>query len=401
MVLDPMVGSGTTLVEAHICGRHGVGVDIDPLARVIAKVKATPLPEQEVAAATAEILAAIERDRHTDSQQTPNDTGSLTLRLPEFHNLDKWFLPAVARDLALLKQHVARAETSQDIQRFLWVAFSSLILARTSVANARDIVHSRHHYLEHTTPPDVFDTFRRRLRLMTRMMADFASRCVPGLTTRVLGADIRHLPLADDSIDLVFTSPPYGTALDYTRAHWLAIAWLQDVLGITAAHYSLHGRQYIGSERGVTLAFDTTRTPVPILPALQQVLDKLEPTDRQKGRVLAKYFADMQLALGEMGRVVRPGRHVVLVVCPSNIRKIAVPTNALLIELADQLRLRGGYRLELVQEIERTLDDRRRLLPYMTEAFGERMRTEYVIVLRKVSSREPVHARRRGSPITP
>jgi hypothetical protein len=38
IVLDPMIGSGTTLVEARMMGCHGVGYDIDPLARLIAQV---------------------------------------------------------------------------------------------------------------------------------------------------------------------------------------------------------------------------------------------------------------------------------------------------------------------------------------------------------------------------
>ena len=38
-ILDPMAGSGTTLVEARLMGRHPLGYDIDPLARLIAQVK--------------------------------------------------------------------------------------------------------------------------------------------------------------------------------------------------------------------------------------------------------------------------------------------------------------------------------------------------------------------------
>src|SRR6266498_4449473 len=42
-VLDVMCGSGTTLVEGLLTGRHVSGVDIDPLARLIALTKATAI----------------------------------------------------------------------------------------------------------------------------------------------------------------------------------------------------------------------------------------------------------------------------------------------------------------------------------------------------------------------
>lgn len=74
--------------------------------------------------------------------------------LPEFHNRDYWFLPEVSAKLALIKQAIAELAAPEEHKRFFYIAFSSLILARTSVANARDIVHSRHHYLAHQTPPE-------------------------------------------------------------------------------------------------------------------------------------------------------------------------------------------------------------------------------------------------------
>ena len=46
--------------------------------------------------------------------------------------------------------------------------------------------------------------------------------------------------------------------------------------------------------------------------------------------------------------------------------------------------LQGDHVLRCDNLIERTIDDRRRLLPYMREAFGDRMRTEYVIVFKKI-----------------
>jgi len=38
VILDPMVGSGTTVLEAFLAGRRGVGFDIDPLALLVSRV---------------------------------------------------------------------------------------------------------------------------------------------------------------------------------------------------------------------------------------------------------------------------------------------------------------------------------------------------------------------------
>jgi len=41
---NPMAGSGTTLVEAVLAGRNAMGIDLDPLAVLIAQIKSTEWP---------------------------------------------------------------------------------------------------------------------------------------------------------------------------------------------------------------------------------------------------------------------------------------------------------------------------------------------------------------------
>ena len=41
LLLDPYMGSGTSLVEASISGINSIGTDVNPLARLISKVKTT------------------------------------------------------------------------------------------------------------------------------------------------------------------------------------------------------------------------------------------------------------------------------------------------------------------------------------------------------------------------
>jgi len=42
-VMDPMMGSGTAIVQVFLCGRRAVGFDIDPLAVMICSVKTHPV----------------------------------------------------------------------------------------------------------------------------------------------------------------------------------------------------------------------------------------------------------------------------------------------------------------------------------------------------------------------
>ncbi len=47
VVLDPFMGSGTTLVEAFLSGRHAIGTDINSLAHFVTLVKTTVLTRND------------------------------------------------------------------------------------------------------------------------------------------------------------------------------------------------------------------------------------------------------------------------------------------------------------------------------------------------------------------
>src|SRR5579884_2382206 len=217
-ILDPMAGSGTTLIEAQLLERRSIGVELDPLSCLLCQVKTTPLDVAEVTRLSIELLADVER------RCARYDAGARDHipPLPEFPRRDYWFLPEVSAKLALIKSAIAEAAVPPAYRRFFYVAFSSLILARTSVANARDVVHSRHHYRRHEVTPDVAAIFRQRLLRMASQMQAFTERLAPlgqAHPAQVIEHDARHLPLPTGTLDLVLTSPPYCNALDYTRAH--------------------------------------------------------------------------------------------------------------------------------------------------------------------------------------
>lgn len=370
-VVDPMCGSGTSVLEAYLLGRDGRGLDIDPLSWLIASAKVAPASGADLEEQGEAVLRA--------AHSAP-DPGWR----PDGIDVALWFREDVAADLARLREAIKQAELSDAVRTVLASLFSSLIVARTSVANVRDIAHSRHHFQARPEDPRVFDRFATRIKSARRLFDDRDRRRHGHGTVTVSTGDARHLTeLPTGQASLYFSSPPYCSALDYTRAHIFSIAWLADMLETTTETYRTLGRSYVGSERAALAEARPDRPNPPALGVtdIDELVAELLIKDRERAWIVYRYFRDMERVLDEAARVVRPSGHVVLVVCPSNIRNIPIPTDELFKRLAE----RTGH-LELESHVSRIIHDRRRLMPYLEGSFGRRMRSEYVLVWRRRSA---------------
>jgi hypothetical protein len=379
LILDPMVGSGTALVESRLMGRNAVGYEIDPLARLIAQVKSKEIGEDEIERAQLHVARRAASDLALlRSSRVPASVRARAIP-PDFPNRDYWFDPDVATALTILSHHIGEVKTTNKVRDFLWVAFSSLILARTSVANARDIIHSRHHHFNHPRPPDVLGRFELRVTQMRKQMADFRQLCqttAVRTTAQARLGDARRLNMSAESVDLVFSSPPYATALDYPRAHFLAVPWMPAVLNVNLAEYRANAPHYVGSQQGKLEGRLVIDNRLSQLDKTCAIITELNETSVRQAKLCHRYFVDMHAVLGEIARVLKDQRHAVIVVCPSHIRRVSVPTNEVFLEMGRSLGLR------LKKQHVRTISERRRVMPYMS-AFGTRMSTEYVLILQK------------------
>ena len=374
-VLDPMCGSGITLLEGWQAGRSVTGVDLDPLARRQSMARTTALDPQAVRAAGVAVLHRAEDLRAGTSH--PADPlalvrGGMDDATQQF--LDYWFFAETQQELAALVLAI-REESDPDLRNLLEVVFSSTIVTKSGgVSRARDLAHTRPHRVADKTP-------RSPIRLFSTLI-DRAANAYAAVDTdtvgesRVIAGDARALPLPDDGVDLIVTSPPYANALDYMRAHKFSLAWLGEPIP------SLTGlrAQYIGSESSSNQA---SRYVAELPVSVQSVVDQLATKDAPKSRVLQRYFSDMAAAIGEMARVLRPGAAVIIVVGPSTMRSLLIPTHDCLSALATHAGL------DVVDVAARNLDRDRRMMPARNgppQAAGNgaagierRMHTEYII----------------------
>lgn len=371
-VLDPMCGSGITLMEGWLAGRSVVGVDLDPLARRQSAARTGALDADSVRMAGAGVLErAADLVAGTSHPANPLQVvrGRMDDGTREF--VDYWFLPETQHELAALILAIG-AEPDPKLRNLLEVVFSSTIVTKSGgVSRARDLAHTRPHRVADKQPRSPLRQFE--------ILAGRAAAAYAGVDAKTLGdssvmaGDSRRLPLGDESVDLIVTSPPYANALDYMRAHKFSLAWLGEPIPRLSR---LRGR-YIGAERQSDAAGVVESLPAPV----QSVVMELAAKDAPKARVLARYFADMGLAIGEMARALRPDSAAIMVVGPSVVRGILVPTHQCLADIA------ASVGLDVVGVRPRNLDRDRRMMPARAQrhdapdatGIERRMHTEYVI----------------------
>src|SRR5919206_4901190 len=97
LVLDNFVGSGTTLVESKLLGRKAIGVDINPLACLISKVKTTII-EKSSRDQISEFLVSLRDDiLHLRSSITVSGFKEKILDMDDpfpkalHNNIPKWY----------------------------------------------------------------------------------------------------------------------------------------------------------------------------------------------------------------------------------------------------------------------------------------------------------------------
>lgn len=366
LVLDPMMGSGTAIVEALLEGRRGLGLDIDPLAIRLSRVKTTPLVIDDMRNVGFKVLS--------QAHALMSDGNAIEQYLEGFDErtkafVDYWFLPKTQRELTALVLVIQNvADTS--IRRFLELAFSSIIVTKSGgVSMARDLAHTRPHLDKTKEPKDALERFLARLQKNLRSMSEVVTN---GTDILSLAGDARSMPIAAGVVDLIVTSPPYANAIDYMRAHKFSLVWL----GESIPALSELRAQYIGSERVGQVQY------VALPGRAEMTVRQVAERDSRKAAILRKYLAEMKSVIAEMYRVLRDDSVAIVVVGPSTMRGIRVQTHDCLADIASSV----GF--EVVGVARRVLDRDKRMMPARFGKKGDsmieqRMHEEYVIGLLK------------------
>jgi DNA modification methylase len=357
LILDPFMGSATTNIECLLNDRNSVGVDVDPFARFLAKVKTTPLNETELNETNQILLEQIISFQPILIKDE---------QIPTFPYRDNWFQPEILKELTYIKQIIDNLKVSQDLKDFYKVCFSSII---RNVSNADDnctrtVVRKKLN--KQIYPSFALTKFVENLLTFTPRMVEF-SESIANVSLEIpQNSDARNIEYQDNTFDLAITSPPYANAVDYPRTHQLELYWLGLAEGSLAELKKLH----IGTE-SVSVEHYKKLHSIGVESA-DNVLKTIYETDPRRSYICYKYLLDMVQNMQEVYRTLKKGGRYIIVVGNNIVRKQNFETWRYLMPLAEQI----GYSVEchFGSEI---------IKHFIKVPREQRINTDWVIVLQK------------------
>lgn len=223
-VLDMFCGSGTTLLEALRLKRNAVGIDANPLAVLISRVKTTPL--------TAAEFGELEEHRAICERilaEAALTSGGLLGNGRPFRSsgwrpapqvCEFWFEPHVVEELAALREQ-ANQVAGERARALCLVALSAIVVAVSKQDSDTRYVRRK----KAIEPGAAVRRYLSQLKAAASAVREMGKLVEDRQSCRVLTADILQAP---DTVplDLVVTSPPYPNAYSYHLYHRTRMIWL-------------------------------------------------------------------------------------------------------------------------------------------------------------------------------
>ncbi len=340
-IMDPWNGCGTTTRVAHDMGHHALGFDLNPVANIVASAKIAHPDDVLHVAGLARRLASVPA-----LEAQPEDP------------LLAWLAPSVVGQYRGLEASIlaelgttSGGETAKPVDGGLPPLASFLLLAL--IRTARELASVQQGSNPTWIRPgrgrkSAVRTLGTRWTARLAEMADeLGSASHEGRARpwagRIGVADSRLLPVDDGAVDLVLTSPPYCTRIDYVVSASFELA----ALGLAPDSERYHGMRR--ATMGTPLARKgeppeiPAQWPRPVASLLRTI--RAHPSKASRSyyyKTYWQYFDDASMSLGELHRTMRPKGLALLVVQSSYYKDLRVDLPGLYLSLAETAGFHGS-----------------------------------------------------------
>jgi DNA modification methylase len=366
LLFDPYCGTGTSLVEANLRGINAIGTDINPLARLIAKVKTTIIPLK---------LLDLHLERFNNFAFSIQLGGKrIKPKIPNFKNIDYWFKKDTQYWLAVIKEYIEEID-DRDVQDFFKVAFSETVREVSLTRNSEFKLHRIAHTKIRKFNPNVLSIMIDKLVRNRNGMAKYISLKRNKACSQICDFNTVHrIPediIQPNSVDIVITSPPYGdsrTTVAYGQFSRLSNQWL----GFEEIN-EVDKKSMGGAIRKELRKFN--------FEPLDKLLSEIAEIDKKRVYEVASFYIDYEKSIANVSKVVKVGGIVAYVVGNRKVRGLEIPND----EITKEFFERNGFRH--IKTIIRRIPNKRMPkknspsnIPGITDTT---MNFEYIVILQK------------------
>lgn len=345
MVFDPWNGSGTTTQAAHRLGYESAGQDLNPVMVIVAKaglISALEAPSLNPIAVNIVRGASSRDDNISDDPlyKWISPSGAVFLRRIE-REINKVLVSAGSY------QNLARADGISQVSPL--AAFFYVAIFRATRRLLIDFIPSNPTWVK--KPASLVNRKRPTKQAIDALFLDEVKGLERQLSAGVLmhsesfvTSDIflgssENIRMKDTSIDVVISSPPYCTRIDYAVATSIELA----VLGVGEADFGVLRRSLMGTS---TVSVEEDEVSPMWGSACKDFLAKVYSHESKASKTYyykshLQYFRSMYLSLGEIARVLKTNGKCILVVQDSFYKDVHNDVARSVIEMSESHGLKG------------------------------------------------------------
>lgn len=334
MLLDPFVGSGTTVLAAEKIGMPSIGLESHPFIGKIAQAKLAWYTDKKLLLDT--VGSVVEKSRQSWKNLVIENCPELLKRCYTEENLKKLEAIRICFSQSNIEQ--------DDVKSLVWLAVNSILRECSSAGTAQ-----WQYLLPNKTKKNVKDPIDALLQKAFLIAADMghAEKNKYKKNGKIINCDARNMEVvADRSISLVITSPPYPNNYDYADATRLELTYWREITGWGDLHEQVRKylltscSQHSAKERLVLEELLQHEILKPIKSDIKEACFQLSEIRKNKGgkktyhTMIAAYFIDLGLIWRNLRRVCKEDAKVCFVVGDSAPYGVYVPVDIWLGELA-------------------------------------------------------------------
>lgn len=334
ILVDPMCGSGTTLIEAARREMNAIGFDINPVALLISRVCTRPVESSLLREAYKEcenLLSDLDlMDTPMISRMSSHRIGKESSTRDLFgmeHYFDKVAFTALLGIQAWIDDRSDFA-----IRDFFQLALLSILrhVSRANVKKMNTEIDENKRILA------VVPTFRTQVKEMMEVNDTLVMQNFPPTVIEIREGEAERTNISSDTTQLVVLHPPYLSGTAFSESVQLQLAWMQ------FNHKNLRSKEL--AMRGSYF---------------------------HKPDGLRKYLVGWNSILVEAYRILEPGGHCAVVIGDGSVDSVRIPMGPLTAEFGQDI----GYAV---------VKQARHLLNHNTgRTLNKKMKFQEVIVLRK------------------